>query len=412
MVDYRPIPDERDVFHEYRYYAFAPETGVPAYDPEEHDTPRSTLGARRGLYERAGDDRPRCVCRHYWLEASVRGEPHAAAGLASVATPPEYRRRGYVRQLLAHSFAEYRDHGIRVSVLWPFRYRFYRRYGWDTANWIVTHECDPDVLSFAADRLGSPRDRGRFRPVTGDAYEAIEPVYEAHADRYALALERDADWWRHRVFGGHDVDPFVYAYERDGEPRGYVRYAIDDGDDGPIMDVTELAFVDHDAFLALLSFCADHDSQVDRVRLQLPASVPLRAVASDPDEIETTVETGPMVRLVDVESTLAALSYPDVDETVTIGVEDPLVGWNEGTYRLAVSGGTATCERVPETIDADAADEPDAALDVGALSQLAVGTRSAPDLHRTGQLDVSGDDAVAAIDACFPETDVYLGEFF
>ncbi|MFC4544656.1 enhanced intracellular survival protein Eis [Halosolutus amylolyticus] len=403
MVDYRPIPDERDVFHEYRRYAFTPHEGVPAYDPAEHDTPRATLGARRGLYEHADDERPRCVCRHYWLEAHVRGETHATAGLASVATPPEYRRAGYVRQLLAESLAEYRTHGVRFSVLWPFRYRFYRQYGWDTANRIVTHECDPGALSFAADR-----DRGSVGPVDADEYDAIEPVYDEWTDRHALALDRDETWWRHRVFGGHDVDPFVYAYERDGEPHGYLVYTIDDDGGEQTMTVTELAAVDHGAYRAMLAFCYDHDSQVDRVRFRMPADDLLRATAADPDEIETIVENGPMVRIVDVADTLAALSYLSLDRSLTLAVADPLADWNDRTFSLDVSDGRAECAR----IDSPAADDPDVTLDVATLSQLAVGARSAATLDRLGRLQDATPETVATLADLFPERDVYLGEFF
>jgi predicted acetyltransferase len=409
MVSYRPIPDERDVFHEYSSYAFRPAEGVPAYDPDEHETPRATLGSRRGVYEAdaADDAEPRCVCRHYWLESRVRGDVHRTAGLASVATPPEYRRQGYVRQLLARSLAEYRDHDVRFSVLWPFRYRFYRQYGWDTCNRIVTHECDPSVFSFASDAID--RDAGSFRRLEADEYESLEPAYGAHADQYGLALERDEDWWRYRALGGSDRDPFVYAYERDGRVAGYLVYTIDDDSDGPTMAVSELAFVDHEALLALLSFCYDHKSQVERVQLRLPADVPIRDLARDPDEIDTAVDDGPMVRLVDVSTALSALSYLDRNGALTIAVEDPLVDWNEGTFALEVSGGNGTCKRLS---DATERSEADVSLDIAALSQLAVGARSATALERTGRLEATGSDAVATLTKLFPETDVYLGEFF
>ena len=417
MVDYRPIPDERDVFHEYRSYAFRPEEGLAAYDPDEHETPRDTLGSRRGVYatEGADDANPRSVCRHYWLESRVRGDTHRTAGLASVATPPEYRRRGYVRELLAHSLAEYRDHGVRVSVLWPFRYRFYRRYGWDTANRIVTHECDPAVLSFATDALEAPAgggapdsDPGPFHRLEADEYAVLKEAYGAHLERYSLALERDAEWWRHRVFGGSDRDPFVYAYVRDGQVKGYLVYTIDGGDERT-MAVSELVAVDHEGRLAMLSFCHRHGSQVERVRLRVPDATPIREIARDPDEIDTTVSEGPMVRIVDVAETLSALSYPDRDATVRLAVEDPLADWNEGTFTLEASNGTAACTRLGEaSADGDA----DVSLDVAALSQLAVGARSATDLERTGRLEVRDSTVVETLATLFPESDVYLGEFF
>lgn len=414
MTDYRPIPNEREVFFDYRRYAFLPESGPGEYDPDEHDTPRALLGDPRGVYPDAetADDEPRAVCRQYWLRARVRGDPHPTAGLAAVATPPEYRRKGYVGNLLEHSLREYRNRGTRFAVLWPFKYAFYRQYGWDTSNRVVIHECAPENLAFAtagADRAGA------FRRIEADEYDVLEPAYEAYADRYALPLERDPDWWRHRLLEGWDTDPFVYVYERDGRARGYLVYTIEErpgqsaGLDDRTMDVHELAFDEHADLLALLSFCHTHDSQVERVRLRLPVDVPLLDIAQRPDAFETTVKTGPMVRIVDVAETLSALSYPDLEtpESVTLSVTDPAADWNEGAFALSVADGEGTCERVDE-------ETADARLDIGALSQLVVGYRSATDLERTGRLE-TGDDGSAAVETLetlFPETAVYLGDRF
>lgn len=409
MVEYRPISDAREVFYEYRRYAFRPEEGLPAYDPDDHDTPRALLGARRGIFADDVDDRPRCVCRHYWLEARVRGADHPTGGVASVATPPEYRRQGHVGRLLEKSLAEYRERGIRFAVLWPFDYAFYRQFGWETANRLATYECAPEVFTFAREHVD--HDDGRFRRLAADEYTELEGVYERHRDRYALAFERDERWWRRRVFGGHDVDPFVYAYERDDEVQGYLVYRIDDETDdetrrGRTMTVSELAYADREASLALLSFVADHDSQVERVRLEVPPGFPLLETVPTPDQVETSLETGAMVRVVDVAETLSALSYPDVDASVTIAVDDPLADWNQGGFELTVSGGTGTCERLGDETAADVT------LEVGSLSQLVVGYRSASDLERTDDLTAADDRTLETLGELFPETDVYLGEHF
>ncbi|WP_394742629.1 GNAT family N-acetyltransferase [Natronococcus roseus] len=399
MADYRPIPDDREIFHEYRSYAFRPEEGVPAYDPDEHETVRDARGDRRGIFAE-GDDRPRTVCRHYWLEARVRGDTYPVAGLASVATPPEFRREGNVRELLAGSLEEYRDRGDRLSILWPFQYRFYRKYGWDTANRIVTHAASPDVFAFARGA-----DEGSFRSLGADEYDVLEPVYNAASE--GLALERDERWWRHRIFGGHDTDPFVYVYERDGEPAGYLVYRIEREEGTRTMGVSELAAVDREALLALFAFCADHDSQVDRVELRVSETVPVRELARDPDEIDTSLENGPMVRLVDVAEGLPALTAGEADAALEIEVEDPLVDWNDDRFVLETTDGTATCERAGDGTDGG----PDAALDVGALSQLAVGARSASALASTGRLEADAETATV-LSGLYPEDDVYLGHHF
>ncbi|MEY7848243.1 enhanced intracellular survival protein Eis [Natrarchaeobius sp. A-rgal3] len=415
MTTYRPLPDRSEVFYEYTSYAFGPEDGVPAYDPEEHDTPRATTGARRGLFEPdADDDRPRAVCKHYWLEAFVRGDRHPMAGLAAVATPPEYRRNGYVGQLLERSLEEYRDRGTSLAALWPFRYRFYRRYGWDTANRIVTHEFDPEILSFARN-AGSA---GSFVRVSADEFDALEDAYAASPP--TLAIDRSERWWRHRVFENHGTDPFVYAYERDGTVAGYLIYRID-GDWGEkTMSISELVAVDREARLALLAFCSDHDSQIERIELRVSERFPLRESAMEPDRIETTVADGPMVRIVDVERALSTLAASGERRSLSVAVDDPLVDWNDGAFRLEASDGETICERIdaaePEgseqRIDLNGTIDPDATIDVAALSQLVVGARSATDLERTGRLEVATPDILDALDTLFPETTVYLGDHF
>ncbi|NGM70929.1 GNAT family N-acetyltransferase [Natronolimnobius sp. AArcel1] len=408
MADYRQIPDEREVFHEYRTYAFAPELGPTSYDSDEHDTPRALLGSPRGIYPDANADasQPRAVCRHYWLNARVRGEFHPTAGLAAVAAPPEYRRQGSVGRLLEHSLEEYRERGCQFAVLWPFQYAFYRQFGWDTSNTIVTHECDPETLAFASDE--ADRD-GSFMRLEPNDYDRLESAYHAFAEEYALSLERSADWWRYCILESFDTDPYIYAYERDGVVRGYLTYTIEATADHSerTMDVSELAFETYDDLLALLSFCHTHDSQVDRIRLRLPEQVPLLEIAAEPDKIETTVETGPMVRLVDVEAALSALLYPDLEATITLAVTDDVAEWNDATFTLSSDDGGGVCDR-DDSLTADAAD---AQLDIGALSQLAVGARSATALERTGRLEADT-STLETVTALFPETATYLSDQF
>ena len=429
MFEYRDLPeDQRDIFHEYVSYAFSPQEGASEYDPEEDDDPGP--GSRRGLY---GDGpEPLCVCLHFWFEARVRGTIHLVPGLSAVASPPENRREGYVGRMIEGSLEEYRERGGRFAVLWPFDHGFYRRYGWAIANKYATYELDPEELAFAAAAVGTS---GNYRRLTADDYAVLEPVYAEHAGRYALSLVRDEAWWRHRVFSSWTKDPFVCAWSRNGDLRGddprgddprgedpqgddlrgddlrgYLVYTIDGESGDRTMNVKEIAFCDHEAYLALLAFCHNHDSQVSSVKLTGPEGSRLLDLVPDPHELDCTIHTGPMVRIVDVTEALAALSYPERDARVVIDVADPIADWNEGTFELVVKDGTASCDRIDDEPDASL-DETDASVDVGSLSQLAVGYRSAADLEEAGDLEAST-EALRDLDALFPRTDVYLGDVF
>ena len=89
---------------------------------------------------------------------------------------------------------------------------------------------------------------------------------------------------------------------------------------------------------------------------------------------------------------------------VTLTVEDSLADWNDDTFTLEVADGEATCERSSADSDAE--------IDVGALSQLVVGYRSAGDLERAGRLTVAEGEVTETLTRLFPETQVYLRDFF
>ena len=394
MVEYRPLGDEhRDVFFEYTKYAFGPESGPVEYDPDEHESEQTSLGERRGLFD--GSDDPRCVCLHYWFQSFIRGEWHSAPGLSAVASPPENRREGYVGQLLEHSLEEYRSRGARFSLLWPFRTSFYRQFGWDTCASHRVYSCEPSVLSFAR------TDAGRYRPVDADEFEVLEPVYEEFSRRYTLPVDRDGDWWRHRVFSMWESDPYVYAWERDGELRGYLVYTVEGDWNDRTLQVRELVFADHDALLALCAYCANHDSQVSKVEFTLPTDVDLLDIVPEPEDLDCEIKTGAMARIVDASEALSAVQYPDVDADVTLSVHDSVADWNDGTYRLGVEDETGTCERLSSSHDADVT------LDISALTQLVVGYRAASDLERTGRIDAAS-EAVSTLDRLFPRAETFL----
>ena len=68
-------------------------------------------------------------------------------GVAGVATYPEYRRSGYVKELLQHSLQTMKKDGYSVSMLHPFAVSFYRKYGWELcANRIVCQMTKSDLI--------------------------------------------------------------------------------------------------------------------------------------------------------------------------------------------------------------------------------------------------------------------------
>ncbi len=395
MVDYRSIASDNDAFRQALSYAFSPASGPPDLESDEEMPPPAHVGDPRGVFE---EGELVAACKHHWFDTRVRGEPMKMAGLSAVATPPAYRRRGYVRRLVEASLEEYRDRDIPITTLWPFEHAFYARMGWATANRHVILEGPPDALSFAREAVDG-RDFVELHP---DDHPRMADVLQTHADSYTLAITRDEAWWRKRVFQGWSEDPYVYGWEKHGELRAYLVYRVDEN--GDRLRVLDWAHVDHESRLALLTFLSNHDSQVETVRLMEP-DPSLLDIVPDPAAFETRLHAGAMVRITDVETALASIPVPSGGDTVLhLHVTDPLVTWNDGTFEIVFGEQGMTVDRSSES--------PAIRLDIGTLSQLYVGYRGIDTLVETGDATVAGDDVSDVLRRVFPPTDVFLREGF
>lgn len=399
MVEYRALPDSKlDDFRAYLTYAFNP-TG-DRYDPEEAEEPPPPwrVGDRRGVFD---GDQLVSVCVHHIFDTQIRGDWFDMGGLSAVATPPEFRRRGHIRTLLEETLHEYRDRDAFISALWAFSDSFYAKYGWATANRYVHQTGPPEAFAFAREY-----ESGEFvRPEKSD-WETLNQIQLDHGERYALTVNRTEEWWKNRAFHGWRDDPYLYAWKQDGRMQGYLNYTIDETDDGNSqIRIWDFAYSSHEARMNLFRFLASHQDQIDSVRHGGPVDSILIDLLDDPSKLTYEVKAGPMVRLVDVEEALEAISYPaSVDASLTLSVEDGLAAWNDDTFVLEISGGSVDVSRTD--------DSPDVSMDVGSLSQLFVGYRPIERLALEGDAVIHTESAANALAEAFPEEPVFLRENF
>jgi len=400
MPEYRAVPEgRRAAFERMRDYAFAPQKGEQEYESES-DFP-TDLSSRRGLFE---DEELLAICSYFDFEAALEGERVHVGGVSSVASPPENRRDGLVTRLLTDLLTEFRAEGIYLSALWPFAYEFYERHGWAPVQKHARYEFDPEAVAVADENP-----LGEFRAVDADEYEALAAVYEQAMDGYALATARDEDWWRHRIFDRWQETPYVYVWERDGEPRGYLTYSVkmlEEETWSRELRVHELMYADYEALEQLLRFCYYHDSQVDNVVLGMDEETAVLDMVPDPRALTCTVRPGVMFRLVDVPAALERRPYPaDLTGEFTVAVEDDLLDWNDGTFRVTFEDGAATCTPV-ET------ETPDVRTDVNGLSQRYVGYLDPETAEALSAFTVENGAKRDLLSVAFPERDVYLPEAF
>lgn len=362
-----------------------------------------TLFGPRGVFD--GDELV-SVCKKYTLDARLHGEFVSVGGIGGVATPPEHRRQGHVRTLAAGLLDEYREDGVHLTALWPFSTPFYRNLGWGISNKFTEYTLPPAQLGF-----GRGAD-GRCRRLDLTDWERLRTVEVAATAGTNLSLRRSEEWWHERTLAAWDGDtaPYIYGYERDGELRGYVLYSVTSTSGGRTLTVDDLVARDEDAYRGLLAFLADQDSQIETVVLRRATETELLEFVPNPDVVECTVKTGPMVRLTGVADPLESYPWPDeVDTQFTLAVSDPLLDHADGLFTVTVDNGEPTVAR--EGSDRGG-DDADLTTDIRTLSQLFVGTYSLAEVEQYGTLTVNHEPLREQLGTGFEGSPVCLREFF
>jgi predicted acetyltransferase len=394
MTEFCLVPEsDRRRYRDILRYAFDPQAGPLEDDAETFDEWPPELFDPHGLYE---DGRLRSTCKLYDLRARLGDGYEQIGGLGAVATPPEDRRRGHVRELCRHALAAFEERGARLVALWPFETAFYEKFGWATANYRARYECPPAALP-------AHEGEGRMRSLgTGD-WELLRDAESAHGETLSLSLRRSPEWWRERTLTDWDggARPYSYGYERDGEIAGYLTYTIGDDEDGELI-VETMAYADEEAYRTILAFLGTHGPQVGRIVFTRPESSNLLDRVDHPERIDYRIQPGPMVRLPGV-SALDGLSWRDTGLDCSVEITDPLAE-EPTTARIECTAGTLSVGKTEAA--------PAVTTDIGTLSQFAVGTRGIDYLRRLDRLEVHDHTVLDTLSATFEPRRVYLDEFF
>ena len=329
---------------------------------------------------------------HPW-QVRVNGRSVPAAGVTTVGTRPDFRRRGLQRQVMTRALEWHREYGQAFAMLWASFGAIYQRYGYGLASAHAAYVFDPAMAA-----LREPSASGHRTVLADwrdrDVQRTVERLYAEYAKPRNLLIERSADRWRVEHWGweiGRRQESRVHlaiASDAARRPRGYVTYTTSELEQpfeaGPnqVLKTKDFVAPDLDTWRSLWEYIRAHDL-VKRVDLRHAAEDdPATDLLLEPRALQRRTGDGIWLRLVDVRHALEARGYePDAEGTLVLGIRDELCPWNDGSWRVTVEGGQASVRPVRA--------RPQVTLPVGALASLYSGFRSATVLARAGRAEGS-----------------------
>jgi predicted acetyltransferase len=368
------------------------------FTPERMEAQRLTYRAKHdwGVFDEQGALLSALIIIPF--ESWIQGKKFDMGGIAGVATWPEARRQGCVSKLLVHSLETMRKNGQTISMLHPFAFSFYRKYGWEMTverkkYTIATHQLPP--------RVETP---GQVKRLPKPDIAVLDAVYSKYASRYSGTLVRTHEWWELKIL----TKPGKVAiyYNDNNEPEGYVFYQVTD----KTLTVHDWVSTNETSRKALWTYIGNHDSMIDQITVVVSVDDPLPFLLADP-RVKQEVVPYFMSRIVDAEAFLG--QYPwaagDREQSVALSLTDSYAKWNNGVYRLTWDvEGSARLERLEEEA---AFREEMISCDIQALTAMLTGNRKPSFLREVGRISGSAEN-VERLEKWIPERTTYLMDFF
>ena len=334
---------------------------------------------------------------------NVRGAVLPTSYMVGVATHPAARRGGVGGALLTAALEELRKRGQAMTILMPSKAAFYQQYGWElyAHQWVNTMSLE-DLRPMTDKTLSF----GLLNSV--DQWTLLDPIYKTYTARLSGYAERGEKEWK-RLLGSFFAEGVNVAVVRNDDHviEGYAVYRLGQ----PEIPVTELVYTTRRAQRALLNYFYNHRSQGTSIRWNEGLHDTYYRFYPDGRTGHATMPYM-MSRIVDVKAAFEAIPVNQealmMPITMIFAVKDGLCSWNEGRYEVQYGSAlTPSVKKISDTIE----DETDITIEVGALSQLLMGTLTARDLAFEGKLSVS-EEWLDYFDILYPEQKTYINEWW
>jgi predicted acetyltransferase len=249
----------------------------------------------------------------------------SSAGIAGVATHPDFRSMGYASALLEECLRQLPKMGYVAAGLIPVQYGFYRRFGFEMAATTTSLRLSPASL---------PRyiEGTDCRRMNVEDEEDVKIIHEASTKGRTGIIERDETRWRflfwnnrQRIVWGNPVQAYL-IYE-----LGY--------DQETILKVREMFWSTDAGRRGVIGFLGRNEERAAKIEyigwhedVRALSEVGLESKPNDPNVslIEMREMPSFMWRIVDFPGALRAISsnFPKDMPTLTLQVDDPALEWN------------------------------------------------------------------------------------
>ncbi|MBQ6570296.1 MAG: GNAT family N-acetyltransferase [Clostridia bacterium] len=296
------------------------------------------------------------------FSANFDGGTVPVYGIGDVSTLPHCRRGGAIRACFASALKDMYKSGAVFSYLYPFSYKFYRKFGYELSAQTVFYKVDLRSLPKV------PYD-GHFKMYEpGADISDFNEAYEKFSVGINFMLQRGEVLWKRRMtsFSPYKDGRWAFVWhDADDNPRAYFSYSIEKTENERVMKIHDFCFDSAEALRVLLTFISGYSSWSDYVEFPMPPHIPIEDFLGELcGNVSRKIAYTGMLRVVNAKKTLKLAKYQGSGEFV-ISITDENIQNNNAIFAVKFGEGKTEVEITDRA--------PDIETDIRAFSKLISG---------------------------------------
>lgn len=265
------------------------------------------------------------------------GKTFRSVGIGGVATLPEYRRMGCVREIFGHIFSLAPERGWATSYLYPFSNDYYRQFGYER----IMCRRKIKLPMTALRNFARNTDAVLCRKDGAVKKSELLEVYNAYARNYNVMFSRDE---RTGAYADkpHQAQRYTYLVYENHSPAAYATVSCKDD----VLRVREIAYTSPRSLRGILGFFRMFEGQASRLEFEkLPDGSEVEMLLSEFTDCEYETESSAMGRILLPQIILENNVYPDEHGHFRLQVDDTL-DFSRGVYDVEYQHGKAQVKKL------------------------------------------------------------------
>lgn len=389
--------EDRETYSKLARYAF--QTSKNTYENLEWPRKKRPMDQFYGAFD---NDLMIAGCGIIPFEIKFRSIPFKMGGVDGVATKPEYRNRGIVREIFIKIFHDMNEKQIPISVLYPFKIAFYEMLGYKNADEQIFYHFEISDIKF--------KETNYYMKENERINEDIIQVYNKVIENYDYIAKRAEIQWKR-----YYKENFKFICYNGDQPVGYVILFFPKKTTEWLQNfqypektifVIEAFWLNHTAKQTIINFLWTHRDQRKYIAGYFPVNENMIDLLTTSRILDRKIVGNSLLRIINVEAVFKNLEYPLDNFSILWHIHDKFCPWNNGFFNLTSKDETINVE-FKESSEKSA----DIEVDISYLAQLLAGFRTVKELLEFGFISIN-QEKFEIVQNLFPKMNNYFNDFF